>query len=60
MAKETLKYRGVRIVVTHGYYLVDLGVTQGWEYFQSLEEAKAFLDQRVFDGKTDPRPEPSA
>jgi hypothetical protein len=56
MAKVTREYMGVRIVEAQGYFMVDLGVKHGWEFFQTLKEAEAFVDQRLLKPKPDERP----
>jgi hypothetical protein len=57
MAKVTRDYKGVRIVEIDGYFSVDLGVNHGWEFFQSLREAEAFIDQRLLELKSDEQSE---
>jgi hypothetical protein len=51
MAKISREYKGVRIVETQGYFLVDLGVKNGWEFFTTMKEAEAFVDERLSKAK---------
>jgi hypothetical protein len=60
MTKVTREYRGVRIVETHGYFLVDMGVQQGWEFFQTMKEAETFVEQRMLSAKAVKLPEPQS